>query len=215
MSRVGFLAGLGDGFAWDGDGFAWDGDGWLMHWSRPAAVAALYLLACAVHNARLGSSANALRSTGNGKSSASPILSAVSVAHNALLVGFSALVCAMSAYHFAAHLAHSGLHAVLCPPPIAGGALPPPLGGRLHLWCYVFYLSKYYEMVDTVLLIAMSKRIIALHALHHAFIPLVMCVLFDGRVAFSLVALSVVNSVSVNPMRQKSLNAVSRLVDLI
>ena len=180
----------GDGFKWDGDSFKWDGDGWLMHWSRPSAVAALYLLACAVHNARLGSRGKAR----DGEDRPSALLSAVSVVHNWLLVAFSTFVCVMSAYHFAAHLAHSGLHTVLCQPPIAGGALPPPLGGRLHFWSYVFYLSKYYEMFDTVLLIARGKRVIPLHALHHAFIPLVMCVLFEGRVAFSLVALSVVNS---------------------
>jgi hypothetical protein len=39
-----------------------------------------------------------------------------------------------------------------------------------------------------------QKRIILLHALHHAFIPLVMVISFDGRVSMSLVALSVVNS---------------------
>ena len=55
-------------------------------------------------------------------------------------------------------------------------------------------MSKYYEMVDTLLLILRQKPVITLHALHHAFIPLTMCLLFDGRVSFSLVALAVVNS---------------------
>ena len=38
------------------------------------------------------------------------------------------------------------------------------------------------------------KRIIFLHAVHHAFIPLVMVLLFDGRVSVSLVGLTCLNS---------------------
>ena len=63
----------------------------------------------------------------------------------------------------------------------------------MYFWCYIFYLSKYYELVDTALLMLRGKRVIALHAIHHAFIPLTMCILFDGGVSVSLVSLSIVN----------------------
>ena len=68
--------------------FVWDGNGPLMHWSRPAAVAAIYLALCVIHNrARATSSKDP-----SNKHSSAPVLSAVGVAHNALLVAFSALV---------------------------------------------------------------------------------------------------------------------------
>ena len=38
----------------------------------------------------------------------------------------------------------------------------------MYFWCYIFYLSKYYELVDTALLMLRGKRVIALHAIHHA-----------------------------------------------
>ena len=172
-----------------GADFVWDGTSWSQHWHVPFATAVVYLAICVTHNARL----RRRKPLAHDDDRASPLLSAASVAHNAVLVVFSALVCVVSTYHFASEVAAAGMHAVLCPPPLATAA-EAPLGGRLHLWCYIFYVSKYYELIDTLLLIARRKPIIPLHALHHAFIPLVMCVLFDGRVSFSLVALAVVNS---------------------
>ena len=180
-----------------GDDFTWNDTTWLSHWSQPATAAAIYLLACGIHNSRLHrmkrEAANAAAK--NAASPSTPLLDAAAIAHNIVLVAFSALVCIIATYHFVERVAKAGLHNVLCPPPLpATSAPPPPLSGRLHYWCYVFYVSKYYEMVDTLLLILRQKPVITLHALHHAFIPLTMCLLFDGRVSFSLVALAVVNS---------------------
>ena len=39
-----------------------------------------------------------------------------------------------------------------------------PLPLALTRWCYVFYASKYYELVDTLLLVLRRKRVILLHA---------------------------------------------------
>jgi len=156
----------------------------LAHWSRPAATAVVYLLACVAHNARLR----------GGKSRAPPsaLLDAVTAVHNAALCVFSAGIFVIAAYHFARLLGEAGLRDVLCPPVPAGPRLP--LAGSLHFWAYVFYLSKYYELVDTVLLIARGKRIIPLHAIHHAFIPLVVDLCFVGRASVSLYGLVVWNS---------------------
>jgi len=158
----------------------------MQDWRVPATVAAVYLSACALHNHRLS------RST----PSSSTLLDISAVAHNVILVIFSAVVFVGSTYHFVEDLQIRGFYSFLCPPLPAGASTSelPPLGGTLHWWCYVFYLSKYYELVDTALLVARRKRVIPLHAIHHAFIPYVMCVLFDGRVSISLVSLAVVNS---------------------
>ena len=174
-----------------GDAFAWDGKGPLMDRRIPASVAALYLIACVGHNSRARKASEAERTEGR-----STALDAASVAHNVVLVAFSSLECAAASYYLAKLLSYIGFAAFLCPSLPPGGSTQdlPPLGGPLHWWCYIFYLSKYYELVDTALLMARGKRIIPLHAIHHAFIPYVMCVLFDGRVSISLVSLSVLNS---------------------
>lgn len=39
--------------------------------------------------------------------------------------------------------------------------------GDLAFWLYNFYISKYYELIDTVLLIVKGKPLIFLHVFHH------------------------------------------------
>lgn len=41
------------------------------------------------------------------------------------------------------------------------------LFGRLQFWLWVFYLSKYYEFLDTVFLCVTMRRVIPLHWIHH------------------------------------------------
>ncbi len=191
------------------DAFVWEsGSTLLMRRSVPATVGAIYLAAVFAHNARLrrlGKPSASAR-----KESSSPWLDAAAVVHNALLVAFSAVVFVVSTFHASAQIRASGLHRFICPEPAppAGGsvfgawwpaasssaAAPPPLSGPLHFWCYVFYASKYYELLDTAILAARRKRVIFLHAVHHALIPYVMWLCFDGRVSVSLVGLATLNS---------------------
>jgi fatty acid elongase 3 len=49
------------------------------------------------------------------------------------------------------------------------------LTGRVWVWCVVFYLSKYYEFVDTILLALRGRPLHFLHVYHHIIIvPLVL-----------------------------------------
>jgi hypothetical protein len=41
------------------------------------------------------------------------------------------------------------------------------LFGRLQFWIYAFYLSKYYEFLDTVFLCVTMRQVIPLHWIHH------------------------------------------------
>eukprot|EP01132_Coremiostelium_polycephalum_P000618 gene618-767_t len=46
------------------------------------------------------------------------------------------------------------------------------VSGRIGFWIYVFYLSKYYELVDTIILALKKKPLIFLHIFHHmAMVP--------------------------------------------
>jgi len=42
--------------------------------------------------------------------------------------------------------------------------------GRLWYWCYIYYLSKYYELFDTILLVFKKKPLVLLHVYHHCVI---------------------------------------------
>ena len=140
-----------------GAGFTWNGHRLLMHWTRPAAVTVLYLLGCFLHNNRLRKA--------KPTSTDSTVVEVASIVHNAMLVVFSFVVFVASTYHWLCDVAEHGLHHFLCHPLAANGdSKPPPLAGPLHWWCYIFYLSKYYELIDTLLLVVRNKRIIVLHA---------------------------------------------------
>jgi hypothetical protein len=165
----------------------------MMHLFGPVAISALYLLMCAAHNARKERRPLASART----------LNALAALHNGMLALFSAVACAAGTYHLMALLQSRGLHNFLCPPlppasariaARAGGWPAPALSGPLHGWCYIFYLSKYWELLDTVLLISRGKPVLFLHAFHHALLPPLMAALFWGRVSVSLVALTVVNA---------------------
>lgn len=41
-------------------------------------------------------------------------------------------------------------------------------GGRLYFWSTVYYYSKYYELLDTILLVLRVKPTSFLHVFHHA-----------------------------------------------
>jgi len=44
--------------------------------------------------------------------------------------------------------------------------------GGLFFWCYVFYLSKFYEWGDTILLVLRKKGLNFLHVFHHFIVPI-------------------------------------------
>jgi fatty acid elongase 3 len=56
--------------------------------------------------------------------------------------------------------------------------------GRLGVWRYVFYLSKFYELLDTVLMVLKKRRLNFLHVYHHCIvIPLFYVYMTTGMVS--------------------------------
>jgi len=54
-----------------------------------------------------------------------------------------------------------GLDAMLCDEPRL------QLKGSLYFWYYIFYMSKFYEFIDTAILIFRKKQVSFLHVFHH------------------------------------------------
>jgi len=55
--------------------------------------------------------------------------------------------------------------------------------GRQTWWFYIFFLSKYYELVDTVIIVLKKRPIIFLHVYHHCITVLLVYIMLDNEVA--------------------------------
>jgi len=106
------------------------------------------------------------RMTGiNGKSSL--FLMAVAL-HNLLLAVFSAVVFVNSWAIFLQHIIENGARMTYSD---SDGSL---WASGMGAWCTIFYLSKYYELVDTLILIMKGKEASFLQIYHHTGILLTM-----------------------------------------
>lgn len=61
-----------------------------------------------------------------------------------------------------------------------------PIKGTLYYWAYIFYLSKFYELLDTYLLVLKKKPVIFLHVFHHTVMPFVVWSGLQGKWAMAL-----------------------------
>jgi len=69
-----------------------------------------------------------------------------------------------------------------------------PMNGILFYWSYIFYLSKYYEFVDSFLLVVKKKPLIFLHVFHHFVMPYVCWAGLEGKWCMALWTSSFWNS---------------------
>jgi len=56
--------------------------------------------------------------------------------------------------------------------------------GKLWMWCYVFYLSKYYELLDTVIMVLGKKPLNVLHVYHHSAMVFLCLLMMQQRMLF-------------------------------
>lgn len=96
-----------------------------------------------------------------------PVIQTITICHSAALAVYSG----WTAYHgwriFGAYLLKHGLMASLCD---ADGEL----WGQLGWWVTHFYISKYYEFIDTWIVLLKGREPIFLQVYHHAGVVLIM-----------------------------------------
>lgn len=86
----------------------------------------------------------------------------VVIAHNALLCLFSAFVFGNMVQLLVRNFTGRPLEAAFCDRDMSWA------NSGVSLWVWVFYVSKYYEVMDTVVLIAKGKQSSFLQTFHHA-----------------------------------------------
>lgn len=102
-----------------------------------------------------------------------PALRALSAAHNAVLLALSAAMAGGCALSTAATAPAPRWAWAFCFPP--RGATEA--SGPVFFWAHVFYLSKVYELGDTLLILLARRPLTLLHVYHHALV-VAMCYLW-------------------------------------
>jgi hypothetical protein len=77
----------------------------------------------------------------------------------------------------------SGRMLLLCFPP---GTRPV---GRVFFWTYIYYLSKYYELLDTFILLLKKRPLTFLHVFHHATVIFMSFFWLEFAMSLQIVAL--------------------------
>ena len=94
--------------------------------------------------------------------------------HNSILAIYSGWVCYNSVQLVVAHLREHGFRNTLC-----GGNKSTLWDGNMDFWIFNFYISKFYEFVDTWIIYAKGKdKDMFLQVFHHAGIAILMWALY-------------------------------------
>jgi len=88
-------------------------------------------------------------------------LRTVSIIHNVNLTALSGIMFVAILREAWFQAKREGPHSLFCE------TSTNAVSGGIGFWVYVFYLSKYYELLDTVILVLKKKPTIFLHVFHH------------------------------------------------
>ena len=161
---------------------------WASHWRTPLIATCVYLLFITLSNSTLD---HPLRVKTSNWTKSSHVFKTFSILHNAALVLFSSIIFVGFSLDFIDYTKEHGWSFILCPPVENQNEL---LRGRIFYWCYLYYISKFYELADTLLMAVKGKRIQGLHAYHHAIMMPTMWLCFNGNQVCSLFGLAFFNS---------------------
>jgi len=96
--------------------------------------------------------------------------------HNFLLCIMSLVLTLGSGYEAYRLWRDYGWLSVYC------GSMDADVDIRMARWSVAFYLSKYYELLDTVFLVLRKRRLIFLHVYHHAIVVPVCWMAVDAQI---------------------------------
>ncbi|KAG0302822.1 hypothetical protein BGZ98_007196 [Dissophora globulifera] len=140
----------------------------FMDWKTPFALASLYCLMVTLWNPKEGKVSRMVASSSSApvkpaqKSESGSLMTAFVFVHNVLLCLYSALTF----YNVAPALVHSyrthSFYDALCDTDHSFW------DNALGYWGYIFYLSKYYEVIDTIIILLKGRRSSLLQTYHHA-----------------------------------------------
>ena len=98
--------------------------------------------------------------------------------HNYYLAALSLAICAGCAWDYAALMLREGFRAGQCHPPGEAES------GRLFWWSYVYFLSKYLELLDTVIIVLRRAPLTFLHVYHHSLVLLMSYLWLEHQLRF-------------------------------
>ena len=100
-----------------------------------------------------------------------------SVIHNIILAFGSLIMLLGVLFGTAKNVRSKGWYILICDED------PNPIRGSAFFWCYIYYLSKYYELVDSVLIILKHnfRQLSVLHCWHHASMIWLSWAWIDGK----------------------------------
>ncbi|KAG0008152.1 hypothetical protein BGZ80_003803 [Entomortierella chlamydospora] len=145
----------------------------LINWRTPFTVAALYVLMVVLLNPKQGkvsrvvAADNAAKEAGSAKkqkeelSQSTPFITALVFVHNTILCVYSAWTFYGMFFAWRKALATHTFMDAVCD---TDGTFWDSLG----YYSYYFYLSKYYEIVDTIIILLKGRRSSLLQTYHHA-----------------------------------------------
>eukprot|EP00658_Telonema_sp_P-2_P026613 TRINITY_DN2075_c0_g1_i9.p1 TRINITY_DN2075_c0_g1~~TRINITY_DN2075_c0_g1_i9.p1 ORF type:complete len:235 (+),score=50.64 TRINITY_DN2075_c0_g1_i9:202-906(+) len=125
----------------------------IPHWSYPLAGTVVYLALIL-----------ALKSAGSSDLFPPMKLTALAVVHNLLLIGLSVAMFAGGVHALWDRHSVEGFDGIFCSQRRQSEVLDGPVG----FWVTVYHWSKYYEMLDTVLLSLKRKPTPFIHVYHHS-----------------------------------------------
>eukprot|EP00183_Erythrolobus_madagascarensis_P007174 CAMPEP_0185847012 /NCGR_PEP_ID=MMETSP1354-20130828/2442_1 /TAXON_ID=708628 /ORGANISM="Erythrolobus madagascarensis, Strain CCMP3276" /LENGTH=242 /DNA_ID=CAMNT_0028547251 /DNA_START=158 /DNA_END=886 /DNA_ORIENTATION=- len=85
----------------------------------------------------------------------------VTLAHNIFLCALSVAMCVGTLFELALRVRGNGFFCIVC------DLEKTAMRGRLAVWMYIFYASKYYELFDTVIMVLKKRPLNFLHVYHH------------------------------------------------
>jgi len=97
--------------------------------------------------------------------------------HNIILCTWSLAMFIGITYGSLVKIQNQGLYSLLCDLNFVG------MKGQYWYWSYLFYLSKFYELLDTIILVLKKKPLTVLHVWHHSIMVLFGWMLIAGDVS--------------------------------